>query len=41
MSEIVVGGIFSFHRKRHSVVIRLSTFRIQIRIHLQDKEPGS
>jgi hypothetical protein len=40
MSEIVVVGIFGFDRKSHSVVNRLSTFRIQIRIHLQDNEPG-
>ena len=40
MSEIVVVGIFGFDRKSHNVVNRLSTFWIQIMIHLQDNEPG-
>jgi hypothetical protein len=31
---------FGFDQKSHSIVNRLSTFQIQIRIHLQDKEPG-
>jgi hypothetical protein len=40
INDIFVVGIFGFDRNSHSFFNRLSMFWIQIRIHLQDIEPG-
>jgi len=40
IKNISVVGVFMIGQNSHSLVNRVSTFQIQIRIHLQDNEPG-